>query len=93
MLHLSKQRIDDDHARYLSDALHNNRVINDCFIHLSYSNIFLLVQTLKDLSLSMNAIGDVGATYLANALQDNTVCFTLLSHFDIHSYAYRHSLY
>ena len=90
-LNLSGQQIDHNHVQYLTAELHNNTVICGCFIFLSHFNILLLTQTLKNLSLAMNTIGDEGATYLANALQNNTVCFILPSHFYIHFYAYRHS--
>jgi hypothetical protein len=45
--------------------------------HLSHIQLYHLTQTLTTLNLTVNAIGNEGATYVANALRHNNVSLVL----------------
>ena len=79
-LGLRANRISDEGAKYIGEALQTNKVrkTNNHFTY-SFSRVHLelLIQTLIKLDLYSNAIGDKGGQYLGEGLQKNTVLTTL----------------
>jgi hypothetical protein len=65
---------------YLAAGLENHPVSS--FLHSSHIYyLHSLSQTLMTLKLNKNHIGDEGARYLANALQNNTVsCLSTINY-------------
>lgn len=69
--------IGDQGAKYLADALTNNKVhLNILLFSNSYLNDFFCLKTLKKLDLTRNQIGDQGAQNLATTFKNNTVNLT-----------------
>lgn len=77
-LHLSHNRITDNGAEQLADALRQNKVIDDVLLHFCLSYMLFFLQTLAKLYLSNTEIGDDGAQYLANALLQTQVIIILI---------------
>ena len=71
-LSLRNNRIDDEGAEYLAEALRENTVSTTTIIIFLYLRYFLH-KTLTTLNLSKNSIGDNGIKHLADALRENTV--------------------
>jgi hypothetical protein len=66
--------------KYLSDALRNNKVQQ--FIHSFYHfHFYYFIQTIVELALFKNHIGDEGAKYLSDFLRNNQVNTNILLSF------------
>ena len=82
MLDLQNNRINDQGAKHLAQALETNKVtMNAQFRFISVWSL----QVLLCLHLDANGIGDKGAQYLAHALETNRVTINayILLHFTL----------
>jgi hypothetical protein len=76
---LTDNQIGDKGAQYLGEALQNNtvryRIILPLFLsyYISRIHVYYCIQTLTQLYLGDNQIGDKGAQYFGEGLQQNTV--------------------
>jgi hypothetical protein len=76
-LQLLANKIGDQGAQHLANALRQNKVTLLSFI-LTFAHSFL--QTLTTLDLPLNDIHDLGVQHLADALQENKVAFKSTFH-------------
>ena len=65
--------LDDDHIRWLANALAKNQVKNILLRLENKKKLILAFKTLKSLNLYGNIITEQGAEYLSNALKSNKV--------------------
>lgn len=71
-LSIGGNKIGNEGAKYLSDALKNNRV-GDCS-SLIFFRLSIFIQTLTTLDFWGSRIGHEVAQYLGDALKHNSVC-------------------